>query len=174
MKLGDADTPYGAGAAVAACQTRLSISLRSTASEETLFATEVRGHGQSFSSDDEAQVAAEADAGRRLLSDRDSLFVQQLLVRWAHERQEGHVIALRIRGLSDRNRRILRESLVDMRGFRDLLSDSTESGIPTIRFLTLLDTASVRHRLNEMRPGGARLTVTNDRGPIVEVEAIGR
>ncbi len=173
MKLGDSSSPYGAAAAVAAGQARLSVKLESTASQEMLLATEVRGHGHSFRSDEEAETAAEADAGRRLLNDKDSLFVQQLLVRWARERQEGHVIALRIRGLSDHKRRILHDALMDMRGFRDLLSDSSEGGVPTIRFLTLLDTASVRRRINEMRPGGARLSVTNDRGPIVDVEAGG-
>lgn len=174
LRLGDRETPYGVGETVAACRAHLSVRVVSTASEEILLTAHADGGGRSFESDAEARAEAATEAAESLLQESANLFVQRLLVRWARERQEGHVVAIQATGLDARRRALLREEVAAMRGFRKMVAETEDRSRLTLRLLTRLDTRSVRRRLAAVRLDHTALTLLNDRGPLIVCAASAR
>lgn len=169
---GDADSPYGIGEAVAACRARLTVKAVSTASEEVLFTAQTDGSGASFDGDEQAARAAFANAAGKLAAGGDVPFLQQLLVRWVHERQEGHVVSVQVAGLPAAERARVRDALRGMRGFRRLLAETADAHRTVYRVLTTLDTRALRRRLADLRTARGPIRVLNDRGPIVQCAAV--
>lgn len=167
LKLGEKGSPHGIGEMVAACRSRLTLRVVSTASEEILFSSQAEGVGHSFASDVDARSEAVADAARQLLENDEKIFTQRLLVRWAKERQEGHVVALKVMGLDARGRALLQEQLKAMRGFVRFTSIAGDSKRIMLRFYTRLDTRGIRRRLSALTLYKMALTVQNDRGPFI-------
>lgn len=167
VHLGDRDSPYGVGESVAACRARLSVQVLSTASEEVLLNAQSEGEGRTFRSDAEASVQAAADAAGALFTQNEKLFAQHLLARWARERQEGHLVAVRATGLDSHHRALLKERVRAMRGFLKMVSETGDKSWIELRFRTRLDTRAVRRRLSSDRLESASLAVLNDRGPII-------
>jgi hypothetical protein len=168
VHLGDPNSPYGIGQTVAACRASLEMQVVSAAGEEVLLTARAEADGQSFQSDSDANESAAASVGSVLLQENDAAFVQRLLVRWAHERQDGHPVAVTVSGLDLRSREALQEALRDMRGFCSLLAETCDGRTVTFRVLTRLDTRSVRHRLAALRlTDQPLLHVLNDRGPLI-------
>ncbi len=172
IHLGDHSAPYGVGDYVGACKATLALQAVSTASEDVLFTTSVVGHGRSFHSDQDACSEAVADVAEELVKASQSQFVDHLLVRWAHERQEGHTVVVKVSGLDDAERGQLRQALRAMRGFMQFTDAADEHNRDTFRFITRLDTQSVRRRLAALHLGqsathGVSLAVLNERGPII-------
>lgn len=174
IKYGDKNSPYGIGEKVAACRSRLVLRVVSSASEETLFVTQAEGAGSSFEGDTEARSEAVADAAARLLEQDHKVFTQRLLVRWAKERQEGHVVAVRVTGLERRGRALLKEQVRSMRGFVRFVAESDIKKDYTVRFHTRLDTRGVRRRLSALILEKQAIAVMNDRGPLVLCAASAR
>ncbi|MCC6730208.1 MAG: hypothetical protein IT208_12795 [Chthonomonadales bacterium] len=173
VRLGDRSAPSGVGEVVAACRTAIAVRLVSEASEEALLAARADGVGFSFESDAEAARLSARDAAGRLLAANEALFAESLLVRWARERQEGHVVAVRASGLDAHALALLRRQVRAMRGYRRMLSEQWAVGAVTLRFVTTLDTRAVRRRLSAARGAGLRLVVRNDRGPLILCERAG-
>lgn len=171
VHLGDLTAPYGIGESLAAVKARLAIQARSTASEDVLFTGNAVGYGRSFDSDEDASAAAVADAADTLLQASQQQFIDRLLIRWARERQEGHTVVVRVTGLNDMERGLLRQTVRSMRGFLQLSGESADKNGYSLRFLTRLETSAVRHRLAALRfdttTHAVSLTVLNDRGPVI-------
>lgn len=167
IRLGDSNSPYGVGATVAVCRARLSLRIVSAASEAILLTAQAEGVGQSFQSDAEAREEAAADAAKTLLRNSQTLFTQHLLVRWARERQEGHVVAVEATGLNARERALLRAQVSAMRGFCRVVAETVDKDRYVLRFLTRLDTRGVRRRLAALRLHQAPLKILNDRGALI-------
>jgi hypothetical protein len=174
IKLGDRGSPYGVGESVSACRARLVVRVLSTASEEALFVTQAEGTGASFAGDADARSEAVAEAATQLLAQKEKLFTQRLLVRWAKERQEGYVVALKVTGLNARGRALLKEQVRAMRGFVRFVAVSDIPKSYTLRFHTRLDTRGVRRRLSALMLEKSALTVMNDRGPLIVCAASAR
>ena len=167
LRLGDKETPYGVGEKLAACRARLSLQVISTASESVLLTASGQGAGRSFTSDTEARSdSAEAAADNLVVQSRDQ-FRENLLVRWARERQEGHVLAIKVTGLDANSRDQLKQPLAAMRGFRAFVSEKSETGTFTVRLLTRLDTRALRRRIAELTLNEKELKLLNDRGPTI-------
>ena len=126
-----------------------------------------QGRGSSFASDADARSEAVADAARKLVEKDQKVFTQRLLVRWAKERQEGHVVALKVTGLDRHGRALLKEQIRAMRGFVRFVGESGDAKQVTLRFHTRLDTRGIRRRLSDLRLNRTALAVKNDRGPFV-------
>jgi hypothetical protein len=167
VKLGAKGSPYGISDSVAACRARLVLHVISTASEEVLFTSQVEGVGCSFASDADARSEAVTDAARKLLAQNQKVFTQRLLVRWARERQEGHVVAVKVTGLDRHSRALLKEQIRAMRGFVRFVGESGDAKQITLRFHTRLDTRGLRRRLSDLRLNRTALAVKNERGPLV-------
>ena len=197
VRMGDRDAPYGVGDSVAACRIRLNLQAISTVSEDVLAAPRVEAAGRSFQSDEDALHEAATAISASAISDSETTFVPMLLARWARERQEGYVVALRVDGLRGPECDRLKQMLSDMRGFRRFVDEQRTRRQTTLRFLTRRDTRSLRHDLAQFAlssapapnrlpvkarqnalafaaPGpGAReatpalLRVLNDRGPLI-------
>lgn len=180
VHIGDASAPYGVGDMVAACRARLVLQAVSTSGEDVLFVRRAEAAGRSFQSDADALEDALNRLGQDTLGDSETRFVPQLLALWARERQEGHVIVVRVEGLDNTGRERLKQTLADMRGFRHWTDEQQDARRVTLRFLTRRDTRSVRRdlaalALNPTRSANAvqnaassTLLVLNDRGPIIE------
>ena len=167
LRLGDRETPYGIGERMAACRARLSLEVISTASEAVLITLSGQGSGRSFTSDTEARSdSAEAAADSLIVEGRDQ-FRENLLVRWARERQEGHIIALKSTGVDSGARAAIRQQIAAMRGFRKFISESTKAGVYTLRLLTRLDTRAVRRRLAALTLAHKEIAVLDNRGPLI-------
>ncbi len=167
LRLGDKETPYGIGEKLAACRTRLSVQVISTASESVLLTASGHGAGRSFTSDTEARADSAEAAGDNLVVQSRDLFREDLLVRWARERQEGHVVAIQASGLDPRSRDQLRQQLAAMRGFRTFVYEKQEGASHTFRLLTRLDTRALRRRLTDLTLNQQELKLLNDRGPTI-------
>jgi hypothetical protein len=170
VHLGDHDAPYGIGESVAVGKAHLTLQAVSTASEDVLFTADAIGSGRSFTGDQDACAEAAADVADVLLQTSAQRFVDRLLVRWAHERQEGHTLCIQVTGLDSGARGALRQEIRAMRGFLQLISETGDREHFTLRFLTRLETAAVRRRLAALRldtPRPVSLTVLNDRGPTI-------
>jgi hypothetical protein len=167
VRFGDPNSPFGVGEAIAACHARLTARFVSTASEEVLLAVQSEGDGQSFQSDAEALANAGEEAAHNLFAENAALLTRNLLVRWARERQEGHVVAVQTTGLKAPDRALLREQVCAMRGFRKIVSETGDKTHYTLRFLTRQDTRVVRRRLSALRLDQITLTVENQRGPLI-------
>lgn len=174
VKLGDKGSPFGVGELVAACRARLIVRVVSAASEEALFLTQSEGTGCSFAGDADARSEAVADAAAQLLAQKEKLFTQRLLVRWAKERQEGHIVALQVKGLNPRGRALLKEQVRAMRGFVRFVAESDTTKSYTLRFHTRLDTRGIRRRLSALLLEKSALAVLNDRGPLIVCAASAR
>jgi hypothetical protein len=171
IHLGDHGAPYGVGDYVAACKASLTLQAVSTASEDVLFSLKVIGNGRSFNSDQDAGSEAVSDAAEALVKAGQTPFLDRLLVRWAHERQEGHTVTVQVSGLAEAERGALRQALRSMRGFLQFTAELGDHNRTTFRFITRLDTRSVRRRLAAWHSGStlsdSSLTVLNERGPII-------
>jgi hypothetical protein len=164
LRLGDSKTPYGVGEKLAACRARLSVQVISTASEEVLLALSAHGSGRSFSSDLEARADSVESAVDNLIVQSHSMIRENLLVKWARERQEGHAVSVTASSMDAASRDLLRQQLAAMRGFRRFISDGIERGKYTVRLLTRLDTRGLRRRLAEIKLNNRALVVSNQRG----------
>ena len=201
VHIGDTNAPYGVGDMVAACRARLHLQAVSTAGEDVLFTRRAEAGGRSFQNDADAAEDAVTRLCQDMLGDNQTRFVPQLLAQWARERQEGHVIAIRVEGIDSQQRERLKAVLADMRGFRHWVDEKQEGQRVTLRFLTRRDTRSIRRDLAAFalapthtvstppapgwqsgKPGGHApasaappaantLLVLNDRGPIIECAA---
>ena len=167
VHLGDTNAMYGVGESVAACRARLNVQLVSEASEESLLAAQSEGAGSSFQSDGEAKSASVRAAVSDLLAQESGAILPRLLVRWAREWQEGHVVAVKITGLDAKHFALLRSRLQEMRGFCRFLPDNGDTKTTTLRFVTRLDTRAVRSRLTALRLDNLPLTVQTRRGPVI-------
>ncbi len=172
VHLGDHNAPYGIGDSVAVGKAHLTLQAVSTASEDVLFTADAVGSGRSFTSDQDACGEAAADVADALLKTSAQRFVDRLLVRWAHERQEGHTICVQVTGLESAERGLLRQEIRAMRGFLQFTAESGDRGQFTLRYLTRQETAAVRRRLATLHLDSAAthpvsLTVLNDRGPTI-------
>ncbi len=183
VHIGDTSAPYGVGDMVAACRARLVLQAISTSGEDVLFVRRAEAAGRSFQSDADALEDALTRLGQDVLGDSETRFVPQLLARWARERQEGHVVVVRVEGLDGAGLGRLKQTLADMRGFRHWTDEQQDAHRVTLRFLTRRDTRSVRRDLAALaltptHPADAiqnapssTLLVLNDRGPIIECAA---
>lgn len=169
LKFGDHASPQGLGDLVATCRARLTVRLLSSASEEVLLAAEAEGIGHSFVGDAEAASEAIGEAAAGLLIRQERLFTTHLMVRWVQERQEGYIAALRVTGLSASGRTRLKTDLEEMRGFRKFVGERVTAQGCELRFLTRLDTRSLRRRLATLS-----LKVENDRGRLILCSARGQ
>ena len=201
VHIGDTSTPYGVGDMVAACRARLTLQAISTSGEDVLFVRRAEAAGRSFQNDADAADDAVTRLSQDVLGDSANRFVPELLARWARERQEGHVIVVRVEGLDGPGRDRLKGMLADMRGFRHWVDEQQDAKHVTLRFLTRRDTRSVRRDLaafalapphsisGPSSPGwqagkgstravspatpsaATALLVLNDRGPLIECAA---
>jgi hypothetical protein len=167
VRYGDPNSPFGVGEELATCHARLTARFVSTASEEVLLAMQSEGDGQSFQSDAEALANAGEETAHNLFAENAALLTQNLLVRWARERQEGHVIAVQTTGLQAHDRAQLREQVCQMRGFLKIVAETGDRTHYTLRFRTRQDTRAVRRRLSALRLDHTTLTVENQRGPLI-------
>lgn len=174
IRYGDRDAPYGVGETVATCRARLVWRVISMASEETLFVAHAEGTGCSFSGDTDARNEAIMEATTRFLESDFREFVHRMLALWVRERQDGHVVAVRVTGLDRRGRVLLKEYVRGMRGFVRITAEHETARDYTLRFHTRLDTRSVRRRLSSLVLERIALTVTNDRGPMILCAASAR
>lgn len=169
LKFGDPSGPKGLGELIATCRARLTVRLLSAASEEVLLASEAEGIGRSFVGDADAASDAVSEAASVLLTQKDRQFTTRLLARWVQERQEGYVAALRVTGLTAAARERLKTELGEMRGFRKFVGERVTTQNCELRFLTRLDTRSLRRRLATLS-----LKVENERGPLILCSARGQ
>lgn len=166
VPLGRSGSPYGVGENVAASRVVIVLQAISTVSEAVLCTLHVEGDGQSFQGDGPAAEAALQSASQALIEQSHSLFIEPLLAHWAQEREEGHTVAIRARGLKAEERDRLRRSVLSMRGLVRLLDAQTQGRQWTLRFVTRLATRDVRRRLNDL-PRSYHLKLLNDRGPLI-------
>jgi hypothetical protein len=167
VRFGDRENLHGIGESVAACRANLAVQFISTASEETLLTMKAQAVGKSFQSDSDAQSAATGEAAQTLLEQHREKIVQQLLVRWARERQEGHTITVQVQGANAAQQKSLKEQIMTMRGFRKIVAETADTKQYILRFITRLNTRDVRRRLAEIRLNNTLLTVRNQRGPSI-------
>jgi hypothetical protein len=170
LRMGDPNAPYDLGQNVAACRAEMTLQAISTVSDEVLFTVRAVGQGESFESDAEAARAAVADAIETGLEASRQPLVDRLLVRWAHEREEGHTVVIRATGLTPAAREWLRKLVEGMRGFCRITGEEASRNGWTMRFVTRLSTRDVRRRLGESDPPTG-LTLLNTRGPIIQCAA---
>src|SRR5204863_9774673 len=110
--------------------------------------------------------SAESAADSLIIQSRDQ-FRENLLVRWARERQEGHVVAIQASGVDSVVRDFLRQQLAAMRGFRRFISEKSDASNRTLPVLSRLDTRAIRRRLAELAIDRKELAVLDNRGPII-------
>ena len=149
ISMGDKDAPYGVGESVAACRVRLNMQAVSSVSEDALFAPCVEASGRSFQSNEDAVNDAVTQICESAIGDSEKTFVPALLARWARERQEGYVVALKVEGLTGAECDRLKQTLADMRGFRRFVEEQRATRQTTLRFLTRRDTRSLRRDLSQ-------------------------
>ena len=149
VSIGDKDAPYGVGESVAACRVRLNMQAVSSVSEDVLFAPSAEASGRSFQSNEDAINDAVTQICDSAIGDSEKTFVPALLARWARERQEGYVVALKVEGLTSAECERLKQTLADMRGFRRFVEEQRASRQTTLRFLTRRDTRSLRRDLSQ-------------------------
>ncbi len=169
VHLGDrASTPYGIGESMAGCRAVLLLEAVSIASEDTLLSIKSDSGGGSFASDIEAAQEAASGAAETLLRDHRSDIIQRLLVRWVHERQEGHTVVIKATGLTIPQQNALREAIRSTRGFHEFTADTSARTALSLRYVTSADTRTIRRWLSN-RPAreGGPLVLHNDRGPII-------
>ena len=169
VHLGDADsTPYGIGDSIAGCRAALSLQAISIASEDTLLSVKTESGGGSFASDAEAAQEAASGVAETLLQEHETAFIPRLLVRWVHERQEGHTIVIKAHGLKAPQQNALREAVRGTRGFREFTADTAVHAVLTLRFVTAADTRTLRRWLTDRpaREGGPFL-LHSERGPVI-------
>ena len=171
VHLGDANTPHGIGESIAAARSTLRLSIISEASEEALLTYGTEATASSFLSDSDAKNGAIEEAGNQFLQQNKESVIRSLLLHWATERQEGHVVALELRGLPPKTLDRVRQTLSEWRGFRRLLDDSTLKGVTTLRVLTLLSNREFRHRLTELKLDTITLAVADRRGSLILCKA---
>lgn len=147
VRMGDKAAPYGVGDMVAACRIRLTLQAISTVSEDVLAAPRVEATGRSFQSDEDALHEAASAISTAAIGEGETTFVPVLLARWARERQEGYVVALKVEGLRGPECDRLKQMLSDMRGFRRFVDEQRATRQTTLRFLTRRDTRSLRRDL---------------------------
>ena len=167
IHLGDSHTPYGIGNSLASCRSQISARLISHASQEVLLFAHSEGAGQSFQSDTEAAARAAGNAGDRLLSDNEALFVNNLLLRWAEERIEGYVACIQVSGLDSHRSDLLLDQIRNQRGFRRTLEETHKDTVLTLRFLTRSDFRALRQRLRELNLDGVTLRIQPESGATI-------
>lgn len=147
VRLGDVHSPYKVGEVVAVCRAQLALQAYSPWSEETLFAITTEGSGSSFLSDSNAAQQAAQEAAANLFTQYLPLLTQELLVRWAKERLDGHPVALHVGGLTTSQQQLVRQTVEGMHGFCDILRQQHEKGVFLLLFRTRLATQDVAARL---------------------------
>lgn len=162
VKFGKSDSPFGIGEHLAVGRARLTLRIVSEASEETLLVRTAEATGQSFDSDSNAKSNAAQQAISSLLA--DSTLTQTLLVRWVREREEGHAVQVVTNGLTAHQAALLAEHIRQMRGFVVLIGTTAQNKQHTIKFLTRLDTRTLRRKLSALPLERIQLQVQNGRG----------